>query len=145
MPPRSSRLVDGPEKIGGYEVREPYPGEAAMFARQPNTAGMMTEDGKITFNPYSTLTPEQRQAVGLNEAARLHMKQNATKHTFVITPEQRRFFADMKSKGIVAESSDEDIRATLIGRILSGDPSAGNVTAEQRKAAEDVARKMGLK
>lgn len=119
-----------PESVYGYEVRPPYPGEDAFFRRNPNVGGMAAEDGKITLNPHSALTPAERQAVARNEAVRLHQRDLGIRYTFPITDAQRASFA-----GGPYASDDQPVRQTIVARALSGDPSSGTLTDDQRSAA----------
>lgn len=113
--------------VYGYEIRDPYPAELGYFRRNQGVAGMAAEDGRIVLNPESGLSPEEMQAVARNEAARLFIRQGKHRFTFDITPAQRRAFV-----GTPYEADDDALRATLLGRILSGDPSAGDITDDQR-------------
>jgi len=112
-------------------IREPFPGELKFFRSNPEVAGIATDDDAITLNPFSQLDEDQRSSVILNEASRLYMRKFRIAPKFQITPEQRAFFLGMQQKGVPAERADEDIRETIVGRILSNDPSAQNATPEQ--------------
>ena len=133
------------DTVAGYPVRQPYPGEDDFFRKNPTVAGMAGEDDAITLNPYSNLTKEQQSAVALNEAVRLYLRKSKLDPDFKIEPTQTKLFADYEKSGIPGEREAKDVRATIIGRLISGDESAGPYTAEQRKAAEIVARRMGLR
>ena len=120
-----------PDNYYGYKVRQNYPGEDAYFKENPTTAGMATDDGKIIFNPYSEGV--NRDAVGRNEAIRLWLRKNDIDLKFKVTPSQRERF-----KGTPYEGNDKALRRTILSRIASGDPSAGDVTGEQKKLARFV-------
>ena len=92
---------------------------------------MATDDGKIIFNPYSEGV--NRDAVGRNEAIRLWLRKNDIDLKFKVTPSQRERF-----KGTPYEGNDKALRRTILSRIASGDPSAGDVTGEQKKLARFV-------
>lgn len=131
--------------VAGFPVRKPFPGEMEFFRKYPNVAGMAAEDNAIVLNPFTKLSKKEQQSVAINEAVRLFMKKNKINLEFRIEPSQEKMFKDFEARGIPGERTDADIRATLIGRIISGDPSAKNVTDEQKKAAEIIAHRMGLR
>ena len=119
----------------GYVVRDPYPGEDAYFQKNPGVAGMAGDDGRIVFNPYAK--DVNFDAVGANEAARLWMRENHVTPEFQLTPQQKQYFGGTTYRG-----DDANARQSLIGRIISGDPSAQDVTEEQRRFAEAVLQNM---
>ena len=121
------------DKVWGYEIRPPYEGEDTYFKENPGVAGMAAADNRITLNPYSKLTPEQQQAVARNEAARLFMKSQKFKFDFDPTPEQRKAF-----QGTAYEKDEDALRATLVARILTNDPSAGVPTPRQKEWADQI-------
>ena len=123
----------------GYEIRKPYASEDKYFKENPNVAGMATEDGRIILNPYSKNKPDEQQAVARNEAMRLWMRQNKLEPKFVVTPEQ---LAQFKGTEYAKPENRTHLKHTIIARILSGDPSAGNVTEMQRKWAEYVSSQL---
>jgi hypothetical protein len=118
--------------IDGYDVRQAlHPGEDKYFRANPNVGGMAAEDGTIILNPYSRLTKQEKAAVGSNEAVRLYLRENNIRPDFAITDRQR--------ASLGGYSKDEnDIRSTIVGRILSGDPSAQDPTPEQREFARSI-------
>ena len=124
-----------PQSVYGYAVRNPYKSEDVWFALNPKVTGMAAEDGRIVLNPYSGISDEQKAAVAKNEAIRLFMRENNVDPQFKVTPEQMKSFAGTEygKKG-----NEGFMRQTLVSRILTGDPSAGNVTEEQRKAAQSI-------
>lgn len=106
-------------------VRTPYLSELSYFNDNPHVAGMAAEDDAVILNPYSQLSEEQRNAVLLNERARIFMRQGGLKPDFNLTDKQKEAFSQY--------SNDEtDIKHTLASRILSGDQSALDVTPEQQ-------------
>lgn len=109
---------------GIISLREPTPSEIEFFKKNTHVGGMAAEDDKVILNPFSKLTDAEKEAVALNESARIYMRRNHAP-TFEITPEQKAAF---KNYG-----SEDDIKSTIAARILSGDPSAGNATEEQIK------------
>lgn len=128
--------------VFGVPVRRSlYPGEDTFFKGHRDTAGMAAEDGAIVLNPYSTNPSESQELVAVTEAARHHMKKMGDAvPAFTLTPGQREFFS--KADNGRPYGSDEDIRHTILSRIIVGDKSAGDVTKAQRKAAEAVYRHM---
>jgi hypothetical protein len=102
--------------------------------------GMAADDDMVILNPYSTLNEREKQAVLMNEAARVHMrKRNIEPPRYDLTPEQTEAF---KNYG----GGDADaMRQTLAARILSGDPSAGKATPEQQEYANLLRSFMGVK
>lgn len=117
----------------GIQMREPYAGEEDYFKKNPTVAGMATEDGKVILNPYSNLKPSEYQSVAINESARVLIKKDASlKPSFELTPEQEKFL----SSNTYRNASEEDKKATIAARILSGDPSAGTPTEEQQRYVE---------
>ena len=115
----------------GAEMRSNlFPGESEFFRSNPNVAGMAADDNKIVLNPFSALSEQEKQAVSLNEAARIFMRRNNTAPRFEITDEQRQQF-----QGTIYDGNDPALRATIAARIFSGDPSALNATPEQKAFA----------
>lgn len=116
-----------------FGIRKPYDTELSYFKNNPTVAGMATEDNKIILNPYSKNTSKEQQAVAKNEAVRLFMNLQNIVPSFDLTEEQQKFF-----KGSAYEKDSIAAKQTIISRILSGDPSAKNVTDEQMKAAKEI-------
>ena len=117
----------------GYPVRKPYESEDKYFKANPNVAGMATEDGAVILNPYSTLSDTEKQAVALNEAYRLYMRENKIVPKFELTEEQKKFFT-----GSEYANNPDAAKQTIVARILSGDPSA-KATAQQKAEAKKIA------
>ena len=115
-----------------YNIRKPYDSEDKYFRENPHVAGMAAEDGRIILNTYSGRSPEELEAVARNESARLYMREMGAPK-IKLTKSQ---MDSMKGYG-----SEDDIRATILARIYSGDPSAGDATEEQRRYVEDVLRR----
>ena len=129
-----------PEGVYGIGVRDRlYPGEDEYFKTNPHVAGMAADDDKIIMNPYSTLKDNERKAVMMNEAARVHMRNKLIEApNYDLTPEQNEKFGSY-SKDI------NDIRQTIAARILSGDPSAGQPTPAQLEYVDKLRQFMGVK
>tara|TARA_R110000868_G_scaffold195864_2_gene441675 strand:- start:972 stop:1388 length:417 start_codon:yes stop_codon:yes gene_type:complete len=128
-----------PKGVYGIGVRpDLYPGEDEFFKKNPHVTGMAAEDDRIIMNPYSTLKPKERDAVMLNEAARVHMRRGTMEAPrFTLTPEQETAFAKYSK-------DPADRAATLAARILSGDPSAGVATPEQTEYVARLRKFMGV-
>jgi hypothetical protein len=114
-----------------------YQGEDTYFKENKHVTGMAAEDGLVILNPYSDISDDEKNAVYLNEASRLWMRANGVPN-IGLTKEQE----DALGKTTYAKAGQEDKVATIIARILSGDPSAGNYTKEQKMAAESVLQQM---
>ena len=126
--------------VYGIGVRpDLFPGEDTFFRENPHVAGMAAKDNRIIMNPYSKLSEQEKQAVMLNEAARVHMRTgNIDAPTFSLTPEQEAAFE--------AYSADPlDRASTIAARILSGDPSALKPTPEQMSYVQRLRKYMGVK
>ena len=105
------------------------------FKTNPHVGGMATEDGKIIFNPHSKNV--NYDAIGANEASRLFMRQNGITPQFDITPEQAASF-----KGTEYESDLPSLKQSIVGRIISGDPSAGAITPAQKEFADQIMKSL---
>lgn len=104
-------------------LRDPYPSELKYFRDNHNVAGMATEDERVIFNPYSKVHPTSSGAIYKNEAARIFMRNSKNRPKFKLTDEQIKKFKDY--------GNEQDIRETIIGRLISGDSSSGLATPEQ--------------
>jgi hypothetical protein len=129
-----------PKGVYGVGVRDQlYPGEESYFKANPHVAGMAADDNKIIMNPFSTLKDNEKQAVMMNEAARVHMRNKLIDApNYELTPTQAEKFATYSK-------DPNDIKQTIAARILSGDPSAGDVTPEQQAYAARLKQFMGIK
>jgi len=129
-----------PEGVYGIGVRDRlYPGEDEYFKTNPHVAGMAADDDKIIMNPYSTLKDNEKQAVMMNEAARVHMRNKLIEPpNYDMTPEQTAAFKDYSQ-------DPNDIKQTIAARILSGDPSALKATPAQLEYVGKLRQFMGVK
>jgi hypothetical protein len=122
---------------GGVKVREPSESEKKFFQENPDIPGMATqEDNNVTLNPYMTMDDAKRNSVIKNETARAFMRKQGIQPSFTLTKAQQSAFStinDGKPYG-----SDQDVRETIVGRIIGGDPSAGVVTQEQQNFANNL-------
>ena len=110
-------------------VREPSESELEYLKHRPNVGGMATEDHMVILNPYSQLTKEQEGVVVKNERARVFMKKHNIRPSFTLTPQQKQYFFSI-SNGI-PYGTEQDIRETIVGRMIAGDLSSGQTTPEQ--------------
>ena len=111
-------------------MRNPQDDELDYFKNNPNVTGMATDDNRIILNPFSKLTDKEKELVALNEAARIKMRTDAKlAPNFELTPAQVEFLNSNTYK----QASDQDRKATIAARILTGDPSAGTPTEEQNQ------------
>ena len=129
-----------PTGVYGIGVRETlYPSEEDYFKTNPHVAGMAADDDKIIMNPYSKLKDNERQAVMMNEAARVHMRNKLIEPpNYDLTPEQTTAFKEYSQ-------DPNDIRQTIAARILSGDPSALQPTPAQTQYVDKLRQFMGVK
>ena len=125
--------------VFGVPIRQPYPSEDAYFRQNPNVAGMAAEDNAITLNPYASLSDDEKMAVAKNEAARVWMRDPAFAPFFDITEDQAGFLGGTSYAG----AGIQDRRATIAGRLFSGDPSAGAGTDEQLEFIRQLRAAMG--
>jgi hypothetical protein len=116
------------KKVWGYDIRDPYDSENYYFQKNRNVSGMAADDGRIVLNPFSKLQPHEFDAVAKNEAARLYMREKKFKFDFDPTPEQMQSFS-----GTAYENDQDNMKATILARALSGDPSAGPLTKRQKE------------
>jgi hypothetical protein len=116
------------EFIAGIPIREPFKGELDYFRKNPSVAGMATEDNKVIINPFTALNEQQKQAVALNEAARVWMRtKKEYAPDFSLTKQQEQFLDTTTYRN----ASKSERMATVAARLLSNDTSAGAPTAEQ--------------
>lgn len=113
-------------KVLGYPVRDPNEGELQFFGNSPSTAGYAAPDGAIVLNPNSGLSPYEREAVARNEASRLWMRDNNFQPSFTVTEAQQRNLA-----GTAYGADPLAAQQTILSRLFTGDPSAGQATSEQ--------------
>ena len=137
MPGNNTGYAKG---VYGIGVRQDlFPGENDYFRKNPHVTGMAAEDNRIIMNPYSTLTDAEKQAVMMNEAARVHMRVgNFDAPRFVLTPEQEKAFSGYSA-------NPEDRLSTVAARLLSNDPSALTPTPEQTEYVQRLRKFMGVK
>jgi hypothetical protein len=116
-----------------FPERDLYPEEDEYFSQNPHVGGMAAEDNHIIINPYSKLTNQEKDAIRQNEGARLAMRNGHPRPTFNLTDEQKESFKNYSQ-------DEQDQRETVIGRIISGDPSVGKVSPEQQDYADQLSK-----
>lgn len=113
-----------------YPERKPSESELAYFKSAPHVGGMMSEDpddDQYVMNPYSTLSDDQKNAVRLNEQARIYMRRHGSPG-FQLTGPQEDYLNTTDYKG----ASPEARAATIAARLLTGDTSAQEPTEDQK-------------
>ena len=120
-----------------FPERDLYEGEDEYFRNNPHVGGMAAEDNYIIINPYSKLNDEERDAIRRNESARLAMRNGHPRPEFNLTPEQKEAFKNYSQ-------DEQDQKETLVGRVISGDPSAGEITPEQQQYANQLSKLIKL-
>jgi hypothetical protein len=125
---------------GGVKVREPSESEKKFFKENPDIPGMASEDHNVVMNPYKALDDTTRNAVIKNETVRAFMHKQGIEPSFTLTKAQQAAFSTI-NKGS-SYGSEQDVRETVVGRILSGDPSAGTVTQDQQEFANRLKQEM---
>jgi hypothetical protein len=105
-------------------IREPFESELEFFKKNKSVGGMATEDGKVILNPFSSLSKTEKEAVALNESARLYLRKIGAP-SFSITNDQKKKFNEY--------GSEDDVKSTIAARILSNDLSVSDATEEQIK------------
>jgi len=128
------------ESVSGL-VRQPYPSEAEFFRSRPDVAGMATEDARIALNPNSPLNPQERNAVAVNEAVRLAMREYQQPAP-ALTPAQAQYLSTVNN-GAAYPGGEAAQRETMIARLLSGDPSAGQTSQQQQEYAAKIKALIG--
>ena len=125
------------------ERKELYPGEDKYFKANPKVGGMAAEDNKVIINPYSSLSDQEKNAVKTNETARLWMRnsEESDRPNMRLRRSQKEAFSAINN-GNAYSQNPQDIRETIIARVISGDASAGKTTRRQRKYAEKLKSKI---
>jgi len=102
-----------------------------FFRSNPNVGGMANFGaGTVSANPYSTLPKQSQDAVMQNERARLLM-QAFGRPGFKLTPEQKDRFASYSP-------NPRDRKDTVMARLLTGDPSAGQPSVQQQDVMSQI-------
>lgn len=117
----------------GYKQRAACQEESKWFEANTNVSGYASDDGFIVINPFSNLSEKELEGVCINEAIRLFMRENQINPKIELTQMQTDFF-----KGTAYEGMTNAARQSIIARIISGDPSALDYTAHQKKVANEI-------
>lgn len=113
-------------KMIEINLRKPFPAELIWFSREMTVAGYCTEDEQIVLNPYLNLSRPQLASVLRNEAVRIFMRKLCLRPDIDLHHDQIAAFT-----GTPYEHDIDALRETIIARVVSRDPSAGNVTEKQ--------------
>ena len=105
--------------------RDPSASEASFFKKNPEVSGFASEDGMIVLNPHRKFTDEEEMSLLVNKASRLAIRRAPRSLAFPITQQQQGMFNDFAARGVPGERSGQDIRETILARLVAGDPSAG--------------------
>lgn len=124
----------------GIKMRTPYNSELEYFKKNPNVAGMAADDNKVILNPFANRKPEEYQSVAINESSRILMRQPKYAPKFDLTDQQKSFLDSTSYRN----ASEDDRKATIAARILSGDPSAGIPSNEQTLFASELRKQLGI-
>jgi hypothetical protein len=96
--------------------------ELDFFYNNRNNSGYASPDDKVVINPF---TSADKEAVARNEAIRVYLRNNPTLlNYFSLSPEQKETFGSYSP-------NEADVKGTVIGRLLTGDPSAQQVPSQQ--------------
>lgn len=112
--------------------REPVDSELQFFGKNPHVGGYADFDsGSVVLNP-EPMDGVNTDAVYINEAARLAMRGGRIQPpNFDLTDKQRKYLSGTHY-GTAPKLNQME---TIIGRILSGDPSAQDYTPQQKEYA----------
>lgn len=120
----------------GSWVRLPFDPESAFFERNPHVAGMAAEDGMIVLNPFAALDTSQREGVLRNELYRLLVRQqHLPAYDGPVSPQQEQM---LNATPFYASAPAADRIATLFGRMLAGDQSAGEILPQQKAYLDSI-------
>ena len=109
-------------------LRSPNESELQFFRSKPEVSGYASPDGRIVLNPMSKLSEQEKQSVMMNEFYRLKMRNPLIGRPPPATPGQLARFQNY--------GGNSDISETMIARMLSGDPTAGEPSFAQRGYAD---------
>ena len=126
-----------------YPEDKPDAGTLDYFKKNPTVTGMAIGGGlngydgdrRVVVNPYSGLNPEQRKSLIENERLRHFMDETKPELSFNPTSKQIKSFEGTEYG---KPENVNKLKETIVARILTGDASAGDVTPEQKKAADSI-------
>lgn len=112
-------------------TRYPTPSERWFFSKHPTVSGMAAADYRVVLNPYSKHNRLEQACVVTNEFARIAMwRFNRLRPYFLISRRQR-----LQFKGY---GTDQDIRETIVARLITNDPSVPHPSPSQKRAADKL-------
>lgn len=124
-------------------TRDPTARELAWFRQNPQVGGYAAGDNRVVVNPYNSLSPAENEALIRNESARIFMRlrhsSRPTAESFPLTEEQRGYAYPSSPPPMRPEQA---LRESMAARVLTGDPSAGQVMPEQRAFAAELEARM---
>lgn len=113
----------------GSKVRAATESERKFFRSSPHVSGYAAPDDAIVLNPFSSLSAKEKESVARNEGLRIALRKNPdVQPRFELTPGQKDAFAKYSD-------DPQDIRNTILARIITGDPSAGATPEQTAEAA----------
>lgn len=117
---------------GGFSnplMREPFDSERDFFSKNKGVGGMASQDNRVVLNPFSKLNPEEMRSIVQNETYRVNVRTGKMpRFKGSLTPEQMSF---LNNTEYYSGASEEDRIDTIMARLISGDPSAGQPSSEQ--------------
>ena len=120
------------------QQRAPSDSEKEFFNKS-KIPGYAAEDNRIVMNP-NDLPGVNKNAVKQNEALRIYVRK--TKPDLPdLTDEQKKKIA---SNPIYSKADPYDQKATILGRIASGDPSGGKPSKEQEDFVKKAVKKFRI-
>ena len=119
------------DKLRGRYERSPAEGEMLFFSTNPTVAGYAADDGKVVLNPSKRISDDEKRAVFMNELVRIKIrKKRIPEPDFDLSDEQS---STLNGLPFYSDASEGDRRATIAGRLFSGDPSGGKASPQQKK------------
>ena len=112
-----------------YKERKPSVSEQDFF-RRSRVPGYAADDGNVVINPVPSAGVNY-DAVRINEYVRQLIRSKRI-------PPPRFAVSDEQYKRFSGYGSEADIKATIAGRFMSGDPSAGTATPDQQQYIEQL-------
>lgn len=112
----------------GIPTRPPGWSEREFF-RASGIPGYAADDGAVVMNPEPSIGVNM-DGVAMNEASRALMRRPGMAPSFGLTADQ---VAALGRLPHYATASDEDRRATIAARLMTGDPSAGGPASSEQE------------
>lgn len=112
-------------------TRQPTPSEYKFFFENSGVPGYAAPDNRVVFNPFTLPDPRMRQAIMANELARIAMRTGLIpQYGGGLTRSQNQ---TLNALPYYQTASQQDRINTIMARLLSGDPTGGKGTREQRE------------